>query len=227
VSSLPNAFGTPAAPYAAIFLTALKTYGMLLSDGGGPPDITAQDDTFTNTKWASLSFDSHTLAGINVTDFDVIATSAPISAAGSCSRTELTYPVGGTPTTAAAVATTSQAAATTSQAAATTSQAAATTSQADATTAEATTSQADTTGSTTSQAGTSSTTSQPPVGDCTTTGTCPQNAHCSLGSCLCDVGYYVKGTVCVSTAQSQSVATALSTPHSLMLLACVFIAGLL
>jgi len=216
ITSLPNAVGTAAAPYATIFLTALKTYGMLLADGGGPPDITAQDDTFTNTKWASLSFDSHTLFGINVTDFDVVATSAPIPVAGSCSRTELTYPVGGTPITSAAASTTSQADATTSQADATTSQA------------DATTSQADTTGeSTTSQAGTSSTTSQPPVGDCTTTGSCPTNAHCSYGSCLCDVGFYVKGAVCISTSQSQSVATVLSTPHSLMLLACGFVAGLL
>jgi len=59
---------------------------------------------------------------------------------------------------------------------------------------------------TTQSLSTGSTTSQPPVGDCSTTGNCPQNSHCSLGSCLCNVGFSVQGGTCVSSSPSTSFA---------------------
>jgi hypothetical protein len=65
---LPNA-----SPAAKVFLTALKTYGMFLSDGGDIALSVANDDTFDN-KWANLLPNgSHELYGIDVTDFDIVA----------------------------------------------------------------------------------------------------------------------------------------------------------
>ena len=67
-----------ASPAAQAFVTALKTYGMILSDGGDIALSVANDDTFHN-KWADLLPNgSHELYGIQVTDFDVVApTSGP------------------------------------------------------------------------------------------------------------------------------------------------------
>jgi hypothetical protein len=66
--SLPNA-----SPAAEVFVTALKTYGMILSDGGDIALSVANDDTF-HAKWADLLPNgSHELYGIQVTDFDVVA----------------------------------------------------------------------------------------------------------------------------------------------------------
>jgi hypothetical protein len=62
-----------ASPAAEVFITALKTYGMILSDGGDIALSVANDDTFDN-KWANLLPNgSHELYGIQVTDFDVVA----------------------------------------------------------------------------------------------------------------------------------------------------------
>jgi hypothetical protein len=62
-----------ASPAAQVFITALKTYGMILSDGGDIALSVANDDTFDN-KWANiLPNGSHELYGIQVTDFDVVA----------------------------------------------------------------------------------------------------------------------------------------------------------
>jgi hypothetical protein len=62
-----------ASPAAKVFITALKTYGMILSDGGNIPLSVANDDTFHN-KWATLLPNgSHELYGIQATDFDVVA----------------------------------------------------------------------------------------------------------------------------------------------------------
>jgi hypothetical protein len=62
-----------ASPAAEVFITALKTYGMILSDGGDIALSVANDDTFNN-KWANLLPNgSHELYGIDVTDFDVVA----------------------------------------------------------------------------------------------------------------------------------------------------------
>jgi hypothetical protein len=62
-----------ASPAAQVFITALKTYGMILSDGGSIPLSVANDDTFHN-KWANLLPNgSHELYGIQATDFDVVA----------------------------------------------------------------------------------------------------------------------------------------------------------
>jgi hypothetical protein len=71
---LHSSFSLPgASPAAQAFVTALKTYGMILSDGGEIALSVANDDTFHN-KWADLLPNgSHELYGIQVTDFDVVA----------------------------------------------------------------------------------------------------------------------------------------------------------
>jgi len=62
-----------ASPAGEAFITALKTYGMILSDGGDIALSVANDDTFHN-KWENLLPNgSHELYGIQVTDFDVVA----------------------------------------------------------------------------------------------------------------------------------------------------------
>jgi hypothetical protein len=62
-----------ASPAAQVFITALKTYGMILSDGGDIALSIANDDTFDH-KWADLLPNgSHELYGIDVTDFDIVA----------------------------------------------------------------------------------------------------------------------------------------------------------
>jgi serine/threonine-protein kinase len=62
-----------ASPAGEVFITALKTYGMFLSDGGDIALSVANDDTFNN-KWATLLPNgSHELYGIDVTDFDIVA----------------------------------------------------------------------------------------------------------------------------------------------------------
>ncbi len=71
---LHSSFTLPgASPAAEAFITALKTYGMILSDGGDIALSIANDDTFEH-KWANLLPNgSHELYGIDVTDFDIVA----------------------------------------------------------------------------------------------------------------------------------------------------------
>jgi len=71
--------------YTDVVIAALKTYGMVLADGGNIP-LTAADDSWTQTKWADLNFDTHSLFGIQVTDFEVVFTSSPIQNNYSCVR---------------------------------------------------------------------------------------------------------------------------------------------
>ncbi len=71
---------TPAARAVAV---ALQKYGMFLDDGGNIP--------LTFDASAASQIDSHALATIKVTDFDVIASPDPIvTASDNCARTPLT-----------------------------------------------------------------------------------------------------------------------------------------
>jgi hypothetical protein len=68
-------------------LRTLKKYGMLLADGGNLP-LTAEVDTYTTHKWdeAAISMDSHSFYGIQASDFEVVATDAPIDLTYDCVR---------------------------------------------------------------------------------------------------------------------------------------------
>jgi len=68
-------------------LRGLKKYGMFLADGGNVP-LTAEVDTYTTHKWddAALSIDSHSLFGIQASDFEVVVADAPIPLTYDCVR---------------------------------------------------------------------------------------------------------------------------------------------
>ncbi|HVT31512.1 MAG TPA: hypothetical protein VHE32_02615 [Rhodanobacteraceae bacterium] len=72
---------------ARALLRTLKKYGMVLADGGNVP-LTAEVDTYTTHKWdePAISFDSHSLFGIEPDDFEVVATDAPIELTYDCVR---------------------------------------------------------------------------------------------------------------------------------------------
>ncbi len=81
-----NTFSTNEAVRA--ILRTLQKYGMFLSDGGGIP-LTAESDYLDTHKWddSDMNIDSHSLFGINPTDFDVIEAGDPISDSGGCELT--------------------------------------------------------------------------------------------------------------------------------------------
>lgn len=54
-----------------VILRALKTYGMLLSDGGQVP-LTFADDRTSATKWVDLGIDSQSFSDITVDQFEVV-----------------------------------------------------------------------------------------------------------------------------------------------------------
>jgi hypothetical protein len=62
-----------------VILRGLKKYGMFLADGGNVP-LTAEVDTYTTHKWdeSAISMDSHSLFGIEASDFEVVAADPPI-----------------------------------------------------------------------------------------------------------------------------------------------------
>jgi serine/threonine-protein kinase len=68
---------------AKVVARALQKYGMFLSDGGQIA-LTAQDDRYTTAKWAGL-LDSHDLAGVHTSDFEVVdlPTATPLN---DCAR---------------------------------------------------------------------------------------------------------------------------------------------
>jgi hypothetical protein len=69
----PNVTLPNPSPAALVFLTALKTYGMILSDGGNIALSVANDSTFTN-KWADiLPNGTHELYGLTPDDFEMIS----------------------------------------------------------------------------------------------------------------------------------------------------------
>lgn len=54
-----------------VILKALKTYGMLLSDGGQVP-LTFADDRTSSAKWSQLGIDAHTFSAITADQFEVV-----------------------------------------------------------------------------------------------------------------------------------------------------------
>ncbi len=68
-----------------VLLRTLKKYGMFLADGGNVP-LTAESDLYTTHSWDELSIDSHSLRGIEVTAFEVVAADPPIDLTYDCVR---------------------------------------------------------------------------------------------------------------------------------------------
>jgi hypothetical protein len=70
-----------------VLLRTLQKYGMFLADGGNVP-LTAEVDTYTTHKWddAAVSIDSHSLYGIQASDFEVVVADAPIPLTYDCVR---------------------------------------------------------------------------------------------------------------------------------------------
>ncbi len=75
-------------PYDAgekVILQAMKTYGMLLSDGGNIA-LTFSDDRLNTAKWATLGVDSHSFNSISVDDFEVVDLGSEIALTDNCVR---------------------------------------------------------------------------------------------------------------------------------------------
>jgi serine/threonine-protein kinase len=72
-------------PAGRVVARALQKYGMYLSDGGSIA-LTAQNDMDTNTKYADVGFDSHSLFPIQVSDFEVVKMPPLISLTYDCVR---------------------------------------------------------------------------------------------------------------------------------------------
>jgi serine/threonine-protein kinase len=72
-------------PEAQVVARAMQKYGMFLADGGEIA-LTAQSDADTKAKYADLDFDSHSLRGLKVTDFEVVDMGTPIHLTYNCVR---------------------------------------------------------------------------------------------------------------------------------------------
>jgi serine/threonine-protein kinase len=70
-------------PEAQVVARALQKYGMFLADGGNIA-LTAQSDRDTKAKYADLDFDSHSMFGLKVTDFEVVDMGTPIHLTDNC-----------------------------------------------------------------------------------------------------------------------------------------------
>jgi hypothetical protein len=70
-------------PGAQVVARALQKYGMFLADGGQIA-LTAQSDLDTKAKYADLDFDSHSMFGLKVTDFEVVNMGTPIRLTYDC-----------------------------------------------------------------------------------------------------------------------------------------------
>jgi hypothetical protein len=68
-----------------VIIEALKTYGMLLSDGGEIP-LTFADDRTSTAKWADLGIDAQSFSGITVDQFDVVELGQEIPLTYDCVR---------------------------------------------------------------------------------------------------------------------------------------------
>ncbi len=68
-----------------VILEALKTHGMLLSDGGEIA-LTFADDRTSAAKWVDLGIDAQTFAGIGVDQFDVVELGPEIGLTYECKR---------------------------------------------------------------------------------------------------------------------------------------------
>jgi serine/threonine-protein kinase len=72
-------------PEAQVVARAMQKYGMFLADGGNIA-LTAQNDADTKAKYTDLDFDSHSLYGLKVTDFEVVDMGTPIHLTYNCVR---------------------------------------------------------------------------------------------------------------------------------------------
>ncbi|MCT7661831.1 hypothetical protein [Mycobacterium deserti] len=70
-----------------VVLTALKTHGMLLSDGGEIP-LTFADDRTSSAKWADLGIDSNSFSDITVDQFEVVELGPEIELTYECVRSD-------------------------------------------------------------------------------------------------------------------------------------------
>lgn len=77
---------TPFSANARIILRALKTYGMVLSDGGNIA-LTLGGDQVSTAKWADLGIDSGTFNDLKVDDFEVVDLGPEIPLTYDCVRT--------------------------------------------------------------------------------------------------------------------------------------------
>jgi len=68
-----------------VILKALKTYGMLLSDGGQVP-LTFADDRTNTAKWAGLGIDAQSFSAITVDQFEVVDLGDEIPVTYDCVR---------------------------------------------------------------------------------------------------------------------------------------------
>jgi hypothetical protein len=76
---------TPFSAGAKVILHAMKTYGMLLSDGGNVA-LTFADDRTTTAKWAALGITARTFAPIGVNSFEVVDYSPEVTLTDNCMR---------------------------------------------------------------------------------------------------------------------------------------------
>jgi serine/threonine-protein kinase len=76
---------------AKVVIDALKTYGMIMSDGGSIT-FTAANDRFTQHKWADVGLGPHDLIALQWSDFEVVELGRRFIWGGSCdcSRTPVT-----------------------------------------------------------------------------------------------------------------------------------------
>ncbi len=68
-----------------VILEAMKTYGMLLSDGGNIA-LTFADDRTTTAKWATVGVTAQSFNAIGVANFEVVDLGAPIALTDNCVR---------------------------------------------------------------------------------------------------------------------------------------------
>jgi hypothetical protein len=76
---------TPYSAGARAILKALKTYGMILSDGGNIA-LTFADDRLSTAKWATLGITAQTFNSIGVANFEVVDLGAEIPLTFDCVR---------------------------------------------------------------------------------------------------------------------------------------------
>jgi hypothetical protein len=68
-----------------VLLAAMKTYGMLLSDGGNIA-LTFADDRTTTAKWATQGVTAQSFEKVTVDDFEVVDLSAEVAVTNDCVR---------------------------------------------------------------------------------------------------------------------------------------------
>lgn len=76
---------TPYSANARVIIRAMKTYGMILSDGGNIA-LTFADDRLSSAKWSTLGIGTSTFASIRVGDFEVVDLGSEIPLTYDCVR---------------------------------------------------------------------------------------------------------------------------------------------